>query len=141
MFIAAPVFTLVAPQTTYAAVTDAKDCEKSILGIRPWFRGLAVVNEGKCSIASPGQPLASGTTLDLPGFIWRIALNLIDIALMVVGYIAFFFVLYGGFQYLTGGSVPGQIENARKTILNALIGLVISFAAVAVVNLIFGILG
>ena len=141
MLLVAPVFSFVTPQNTFAAVTDAKDCEKSFLGIHPWFRGLAVVNNGDCVIAGPGQTLANGKTLDLTGFIWRIALNIIDIALAVVGYIAFFFVLYGGFQYLTGGNNPSQIEKARKTILNAVIGLVISLGAVAVVNLIFGILG
>lgn len=140
-FIAAPAFTLVTPQTTFAA-SSVSDCEKPILGIQPWFRGLAVVNgDGKCSIASPGQTLSSGKSLDLTGFIWRIALNVIDIGLAIVGYIAFFFVLYGGFQFLTGGSNASQIEKARKTILNAVIGLVISIGAVAVVNLIFGIIG
>ena len=141
VFVAAPVVSFVAPSNTYAAVNDAKDCEKPILGIHPWFRGLAIVENGKCQIASPGQTLANGKTLDLTGFIWRIVLNVIEIALGAVGYIAFFFILYGGFQFLTGGSNPSQIEKARKTILNAVVGLVIAIGAVAVVNLTFGILG
>jgi hypothetical protein len=142
VFVAAPVFSFVTPTNSFAAgTTSASQCEKSFLGIQPWFRGLAVVDSsGRCSIAGPGQVL-NGKTLDLPGFIWRIALNVIDIGLAIVGYIAFFFVLYGGFQFLTGGSNPSQIEQARKTILNAVIGLVISLGAVAIVNLIFGILG
>ena len=139
VLVAAPVFTLMTPSTSYAAVSKASDCERPILGIRPWFRGLAVVNNGKCTIASPGQQLDGGQTLDLTGFIWRIALNVTAIALAVVGYIAFFFILFGGFQFLTGGSNPGQIEKARKTILNAVIGLIISLSAVALVNLIFGV--
>ncbi|MDB5179835.1 MAG: hypothetical protein JWN12_467 [Candidatus Saccharibacteria bacterium] len=143
IFVAAPVFSFVTPANSFAAgVTNASQCEKSFLGIQPWFRGLAVVNNGQCSIASPGQLLADGkTTLDLTGFIWRIALNVIDIGLAVVGYIAFFFVLYGGFQFLTGGNNPSQIEKARKTILNAVVGLVISLGAVAIINLVFGIIG
>ena len=141
VFVAAPVVSFVAPTNTFAAVSDPKDCEKPILGIHPWFRGLAVVENGKCQVAGPGQSLASGKTLDLTGFIWRIALNVIEIALGAVAYIAFFFILYGGFQFLTGGSNPSQIEKARKTILNAVIGLVISIGAVAIVNLTFGIIG
>ena len=140
-FIAAPVFTLVTPQTTFAAVSNPEDCERSILGIHPWFRGLAKVENGKCLVVSPGETLASGKTLDLQGFIWRIALNIIEIALGAVGYIAFFFIMYGGFQFLTGGNNPGQIEKARKTLLNAIIGLVIAIGAIAVVNLTFGIIG
>jgi hypothetical protein len=138
--IAAPVFNYVTPQNTFAAASTASDCEKPILGIHPWFRGLATVSNGKCVIVGPGQTL-NGKKLDLAGFIWRIALNVIDIGLAAVGYIAFFFILYGGFQFLTGGSNPGQIEKARTTILNAVIGLVISIGAVAVINLVFGIIG
>jgi hypothetical protein len=132
VLIAAPVMTVVATPTTFAA--DAS-CEVKILGIPPWYRGLSSKDStGQCSIESPdGAHLSS--------FIWHIALNVIEIGLYIVGYIAVFFILYGGFQFLTGGSNPGQIEKARKTILNAIIGLVISISAVVIVNLIFGIIG
>ena len=141
-FVVAPVFTLATPQNTFAA-SNGDPCAKPILGISPWFRGLAVQDaKGQCTIASPGQTLADGkTVLDLKGFILRIALNVVGIILGIIGYIAFFFVLYGGFLFLTGGSNPSQIEKARKTILNAVIGLVISLSAVAVTNLVFGIIG
>jgi len=140
-FLAAPALTLAVPQTTLAAGT-VSDCEKPILpGLYPWFHGLTAGN-GDCSIIGPGQTLpGASSALSLDGFIWRIALNVIGIGLAIVGYIAFFFILYGGFQFLTGGSNASQIEKARKTILNAVIGLVISMGAVAVVNLAFGVLG
>jgi hypothetical protein len=141
VFVAAPVFSFVNPTNTYAAApATASDCEKTFLGIHPWFRGLADVKGGQCVIVSPGAQL-NGKTLTLAGFIWRIALNIIDIGLAAVGYIAFFFILYGGFQFLTGGNNPSQIEKARKTILNAVVGLIISFGAIAIINLIFGIIG
>lgn len=142
MLLAAPVITIAAPVNTFAK--DPKtgaDCEHPLLGIQPWFRGLAIAPGGKCNIAGPGQTLDNGTKLDLQGYIWRIALNIIGIVLGIIGYIAFFFIIYGGFQFLTGGSNPGQIEKARKTILNAVIGLVIALSAVALVNLVFGIIG
>ena len=41
---------------------------------------------------------------------------------------------------MTGGSVPGQIEKARKSILNAVIGLVIALGAIGITNLIFTII-
>lgn len=141
-FIAAPAMVVATPQTSAAAgITDPADCEKSILGIQPWYKGLTVLEGGKCNIASPGTALTGGATLDLQGFIWRIALNVIGMALTAVGYIAFFFILYGGFQFLTGGNNPAQIEKARKTLLNAVVGLIISFAAIAIVNLIFNAVG
>ena len=133
IFIAAPFMTLVVTPTSYAAA-DAS-CEVRILGIPPWYRGLASRDAAtnQCSIESPGT--------DLSKFIWHVALNVIEIGLYLVGYIAVFFILYGGFQFLTGGDKPGQIEKARTTILNAVIGLVISIASVVIVNLIFGIIG
>ncbi|MBC7564976.1 hypothetical protein H7100_01960 [Candidatus Saccharibacteria bacterium] len=142
VFFAAPVVVVASPQVTAAAsISNPADCEKSFLGIQPWFKGMTVLEDGKCNIASPGQTLTNGTTLDLQGFIWRIALNVIGMALTVVGYIAFFFILYGGFQFLTGGNNPGQIEKARKTLLNAVVGLIISLASIAIVNLIFNVVG
>ena len=138
-FIVTPIFAVVTPSSV-SALTSDETCERKILGIHPWFRGLAVRENGKCEVASPGQEI-DGKVLELPGFIWRIALNAIEIALSVVGYVSFFFILYGGFQFLTGGSNPGQIEKARKTLLNAIIGLVIALGAVAVVNLTFQIVG
>jgi len=145
LFVAAPALSFVTPQTSFAAEPPkvGKDCERSFLGIPTWFRGLAIVNDdGKCVVAGPGDTLEGGTDpLEISGFIWRLALNIVDIALTIVGYIAFFFILYGGFLFLTGGNNPSQVEKARKTILNAVVGLVISFGAVAIINLIFGILG
>lgn len=139
LFVAAPGLTFIAPTNTSAISTDTS-CERPLLGvINPWFRGLAGKVNDKCQIAGPGQDL-NGTTLELSGFIWRIALNLIDIALTIVGIIAFFFIMYGGFMYLTGGDKPGQVENARKTIFNAVIGLVIAIGAVAIIDLVFRIL-
>ncbi|HEY8992707.1 MAG TPA: hypothetical protein VIM37_02545 [Candidatus Microsaccharimonas sp.] len=133
VFIAAPVMTAVVTPTTYAA--DQSSCEVRILGIPPWYQGLTSRDaSGACSIDAPKEG-------KLPDFIWHIALNVIEIALYLVGYIAIFFILYGGFQFLTGGSNASQIEKARKTILNAVVGLVISIGAVVIVNLIFGILG
>ena len=41
---------------------------------------------------------------------------------------------------MTGGALPAQLEKARKTILNAVIGLVIALAAIALTNLVFNII-
>lgn len=139
VFIAAPIVTIVATPVTYAVtVAPAKidsTCDVSILGIPPWYKGMSSRDaDGTCSIASP-------TDGKLSTFIWHIALNVITIGLYLAGYIAVGFVLFGGFQFLTGGDNPSKVEKARQTILNALIGLVISIASVVVVNLIFGIIG
>jgi len=120
--VAAPVTTVITPEPVSAA------CGERVLGFPYWYRGIV---DADCNIVSPAG--------DLPGFITTIALNLIEIALFVVGYIAVFFILYGGFLFMTGGSNPAQVEKARKSILNAVIGLTISIGSIAIVNLIFGV--
>jgi len=138
--VAAPTAVMISPQNTYAAVTD-KTCEVGILGIPPWYKNLAIRDStGECTVSSPGSEL-NGAKLELSDFIWRVVMNVIEIALYLVGYISVFFILYGGFQFLTGGDNPSRVESARKTILNAIIGLVISISAVIIVNVIFGIIG
>lgn len=134
-FVAAPVTSVALPQTTYAKI-PAGGCEQNLLGvIPPWYRGLTKEEKNNCVIKSPDE--SGGLTT----FIWKIVLNGIQIALVLASLIAFFFVLYGGFLFLTGGSNASQIEKGRKSIFNAVIGLVISMGAIAVTNLIFGLLG
>lgn len=134
LFAAAPLVAIATPQPVAAGPA----CESRFLGLPAWFRGLT---DDDCNITGPGQNDSDGNPIELGDFIWRIALNIIEIGLFIVGYIALFFVLYGGFQYLTGGANASQLEAAKKTILNAVIGLAISMASIAITNLIFGLLG
>jgi len=129
--IASPVAIIATPQTTHAA--GPGNCETRILGIPPWYRGLTKTDStGDCAITSPEE--AGG----LSPFIWKIVLNVIEIGLILAGWIALFFILYGGFLFITGGGNASQIEKARKSIFNAVIGLIISMGAIAVTNLAFG---
>lgn len=111
-----------------AAATDT--CTTSFLGFPAWYKGLTN-DPPDCTIKSPG----SGKD-ELSKFIWHIAFNVVEMALVAVRYVALAFIIYGGFTYLTSLGVPDDLAKARKTILNAVIGLVISFAAVIFVNFI-----
>jgi hypothetical protein len=125
VLIAAPVMTLASPQPVYAGA----DCEKGILGMPVWFRGMT---DDDCNILPPDS-VPGG----LSGFIWHIVLNITEMGLFLAGYVTLFFILYGGFLYLTGGSNPSQVEKAKKTLINATVGLVISIAAIGIVKLLF----
>lgn len=128
------VFILIAPQPSFAA-TDP--CNSTFLTFPTWFRGLTEVKSvngvDKCNIKTPND--AGG----LSGFIWRIVLNVIEIGLQLVGYVASFLILFGGFKFLTSSGDSSAVEESRKTIANASIGLIISIASIAIVNLIIGI--
>jgi hypothetical protein len=133
--IASPVMAVITPQTAAAA----SGCEGRVLGIPPWYRGLTENNPPKCDMTPIGDDTSKGE-IPLQKYIWKIVLNGIEMALVIVSYIAAFFILYGGFLFMTGGDNPSQVEKARKTILNAVIGLVIAMAVVALNNLIFSII-
>lgn len=100
-----------------------------ILGMPVWYRGLTE-GETDCNIVSP-------SSLEDGEFIWTIVINIIEAVTILVGYVSFGFIIYGGFKYLISAGSASGIEQAKKTIFNAVIGLVISIIAVAVVNFIF----
>lgn len=131
--VAAPVAAVVSPQVSTVSAQSGT-CEGRVLGIPPWYRGLTNNNPPTCDLKSPND--VGG----LSPFIWKIVLNIIEMAIVIIAYISVFFILYGGFQFIIGGSNPGMIEKARKTILNAVIGLVVAMGAIAITNLIFSII-
>lgn len=51
-----------------------------------------------------------------------------------VGSFALLFFIYGGFKWMTAMGNPGKIDEGKKMIVGAVIGIVIMFAAQALVN-------
>ncbi len=141
VFVGGSVVTLTTSGTTWAVTYHTCTSAQKILTFPVWYDGLTV-SDTDCNIVDPSalNTATNGTNNGLSNFIWRIVLNLIDIALQVVGYIAVGFILYGGFSMITSNGSPDSNAKARKTILNAVIGLVISIGSVAIVNLIMGII-
>jgi len=97
-------------------------------------------------IAISGTDL-QGLNLPVPGFttgtvnLLGTVAKVIGTLLIVAGIIAFFYLLYGGIQYMTAGGDAEKATAARTTILNAVIGIiiiVISFSIVTFVTSQFG---
>ena len=65
----------------------------------------------------------------------------ITMVLIVVSLIFFFILVIGGLKWITSGGDEKKVAAARAQITNALIGLVIVFAAWAIMNLIGAIFG
>lgn len=116
---------LATPSTAAAA-----GCDNYFLTIPPWYRGLT---DGNCNIVSPGN-----STPELQKFIWTIVLNIIEIMLHLVGYVTIFFIIFGGFKYMTAAGSSDGMAKAKTTIMNAVIGLVLSIVSIAIVNLVAG---
>ncbi len=70
--------------------------------------------------------------------IWLIVIALLEDAIKVAGYTAAGFVIWGGIKYIKSQGDPGQINEARQVIYNALFGLLLAMISVAIVNFVAG---
>ena len=61
---------------------------------------------------------------------------IVTLIMILAALIFFFMLVWGGVSYITAGGDKAQTEAARGRITGALIGLVIVFAAWAIVNLV-----
>ena len=114
---------MVTPQVAYAG------CNKGFLGFPAWYRGLAE--------SAPGCELKSPETVGLSVFIWTIGLNVLEMAIVAVAYLSGFIFLYGGWLFILSQGKPEGIVKGKSTMIMALIGLVLSIGAVALVRFIF----
>lgn len=112
---------------SYAPSVAAGDCGGGFLGLPPWYDG---ITDGSCQVNLTQD---SGAVSNL---VWRIALNVIEALMMLVGYASVVMIIVGGFFYMTATGQADKIKSAKGTILNAVIGLVIALSSVAIVNVI-----
>jgi hypothetical protein len=109
------------PQTVHAAKCTK---EVSLLGIPPWYSNLCKEGTNDVTVEDPGAAAII------------ILLNIIGIAVRLAGYGAVGFVIWGGIQYIIANGDSGKLSSAKKTIQNALIGLLIALSAIAIVTFI-----
>jgi hypothetical protein len=62
--------------------------------------------------------------------------NVIRILLVLSGFLAGVFIVVGGIKYITSLGNPGNVQKAKETWVNAVLGLGIVLAAYAVVTFI-----
>lgn len=60
----------------------------------------------------------------------------IKVILGIVGILAVAYLIYGGFQYMTAAGNEEQAESGKKTITNAIIGLVVVIFSYVIVTVI-----
>ncbi len=75
-----------------------------------------------------------GTEADM----MKVVGNVLNAVYGLVGIIAVVFVIIGGFKYTTSQGDPGKVQQAKNTIMFALIGLVVSVSAFAITSFILG---
>ena len=121
------LFGTVTTMALYPSPAQAACASGKFLTFDPWYTGLL---DEQCSIKSPEE--AGG----LGKFIWIIISNILDMIFQAIAYVAVGFIMYGGFMFMTSAGNPDQAAKGRKTLINAIVGLVIAISAGIIVNLI-----
>jgi len=62
--------------------------------------------------------------------------RVLTIAFSLIGGVSLVFVIIGGFRYMMSGGNEESVTQARKTVLYALVGLIVVMLAVAIVNIV-----
>jgi len=117
----APASAAAQPLTNFGACSGSV---AAFLSLKPWDACLTKAN---------GKPVITKLS-----DVWLIALPVLENAIKIAGYVAAGFVLWGGVKYLKSQGDPGQINEARQVIYNALFGLVLAMISVGIVNFVAG---
>lgn len=108
----------------------AASCATKGIPILPsWYKYLEGSEDetGRCSVQ-----------FTFPDDIGAILLAIVDILLRIGTYAAIGFIIYGGILYMTSRGEPDKAASAQHTLVNAVIGLVITLVATGIVSFIGG---
>jgi hypothetical protein len=83
-------------------------------------------------------PSAAFAATSAPSEVTAFTSDALSIITMISAAAAVFFLIRGGYLYITSTGKPDVLEEAKKTIRNAIIGLVVVLAASAIVSLFTG---
>jgi len=90
------------------------------------------------SVSEPLCPASFGNLcairLDNGGLVGAI----IQILLIIAIIICLFYLIYGGVRYIMSGGDKGKVDQARNTLVAALVGLIIALASFFIVGLVLG---
>lgn len=66
---------------------------------------------------------------------------IVTFLLIIIAVIALFFLIYGGLRWVTSGGDKGKVDDARKTVIAAIVGLVIAFLSFFILNVVLSFFG
>ncbi len=108
----------------------------SFFGLPTWYKYLP----GESTTDTTASPPVTTCTAKIEHIndIWLVVAAIVDILLRLAALGAIVFVIYGGVSYIMSQGEPDKTKQARGTIINSLIGLVISVAAVTIISFLVG---
>lgn len=130
LFLGAASLVTLSPEPASAAQCKS-DTDSNFLSFPTWYRNLCD-GSGELHIGQGSKPIDT---------VLIIALNVIDIALRLIGIVVVGLIIYGGFRYVNSRGSPDETKKAQETILKALVGLVITMAAAGIVTYVVSGLG
>jgi hypothetical protein len=115
---------------TFFAATP--ECTKTgaFLGLRPWYYYINDSDHFQGCDVTNFKLLGSGSDVPL------VLLAIVDDMLRIAGLVAVVFVIVGAIRFMTSQGNSDEAAQARGTIINALVGLVIALVAIAFVSFI-----
>jgi len=117
--------------------------KKNLARIIGWFTMLflpaiafaqGLIGRGLSDVSSPFSGVSPSSVRDVPTFIAFV----IRILLFIGGGVAVLFIIIGGYQYLTSMGNEEQAEQGKKTLINAVIGIVLIVLSYVIINAVLG---
>ena len=90
-----------------------------------------VIQGGLDSVKSDDMP----EDIDGDEGVFKVVVNVL---LFIVGAISVIMLIFGGIRYTTSGGDQGSVTSAKNTVMYAVIGIIVSILAYAIVNFVVG---
>lgn len=132
----------------FSAPTYAVPCDQvartSFFGIPTWYKYLECDDKGVPQIDSGKNAGDENVKIEDvgngPQDLWLIAAAILEIMLRLASMFAIVYISWAGFTYITSAGAPDKTAQARKQIINASAGLVITIVAGTLVSQVISIL-
>ena len=120
-------------------VTYADGCPNvsPLPGMRSWYAGIPCENGSPVLKQTDSE---EGAAKGINSIVWTIAGNIIATIAALIGYVSIGFIIWGGFTYIISRGDPGKLAKGKKTVVRAVIGLVICILANSIISIIIDVL-
>lgn len=94
----------------------------------------AATGTGAATAGSNNNSGCGSGKADLKGSIENIAAYVVNVLSIIVGIVAVIMIILGGFKYITSSGESGKVESAKKTLIMAIVGLILVALAQLIVH-------
>lgn len=102
---------------------------------------IAAAASKECKGSTNGTGIFAGVDTSCVDGVKQLITNVTNMVFTAVGIVAVIFIIIGGIRLATSAGNPSGQQSAKKTITNAILGLVVAIFAAAIGNLVLSSLG